>query len=167
MHGWMDRRGRASRQGANLDLQEITCLVFLRTSNKTYSVSFHVSCFSPINKILRSNKRVSFLLACFLSLVKKIEATRRKQEALEHIKFCVKLYRIQQSNGRYFLHEHPRSASSWHGEVVMSLCRDAGVYVAVVDQCRYGLTSVGFEGKGPAHKPTRFMTNSPDQSGTS
>ena len=89
------------------------------------------------------------------------EVARRKAEALEHIKFCVKLYRIQQANGRYFLHEHPRSASSWHEEVVTKLCRDAGVYVTVADQCRYGLTSIGPEGKGPAQKPTKFMTNSP------
>ena len=34
-------------------------------------------------------------------------------EAVEHIEFVVKLYKKQLAEGRYFLHEHPETASSW------------------------------------------------------
>ena len=33
-------------------------------------------------------------------------------EAIEHIRFCVKIYKKQIEAGRYFLHEHPATASS-------------------------------------------------------
>ena len=33
--------------------------------------------------------------------------------AKEHIKFCLELYETQRNAGRYFLHEHPHTATSW------------------------------------------------------
>eukprot|EP00973_Karenia_brevis_P084114 11670821-Karenia_brevis.AAC.1 len=41
------------------------------------------------------------------------EAWRKWEQAVEHVSFCMKLYSIQIEAGRYFLHEHPLSASSW------------------------------------------------------
>ncbi len=40
------------------------------------------------------------------------ETKVRYMEAVEHIKFVVKLYRKQVEAGRWFLHEHPAGASS-------------------------------------------------------
>ena len=34
-------------------------------------------------------------------------------EGIVHMNFCVELYRMQMDSGRFFLHEHPLSASSW------------------------------------------------------
>ena len=34
-------------------------------------------------------------------------------KAIDHIKFCIKLYKMQMDAGRYWLHEHPWSAKSW------------------------------------------------------
>jgi hypothetical protein len=34
---------------------------------------------------------------------------RMKKEGMDHLKFCMMLYRIQVENGMYFLHEHPPS----------------------------------------------------------
>ena len=35
------------------------------------------------------------------------------RQARIHFEFCASLYQIQADQGRYFLHEHPASASSW------------------------------------------------------
>ena len=85
----------------------------------------------------------------------------RKKAARVHLEFCAKLYKLQHRAGRHFLHEHPRSASSWHEETITDLCQFEGVLTVTAVQCRYGLTAQDPEGKGPAQKPTRFMTNSP------
>ena len=41
------------------------------------------------------------------------EAWAKWNQAIEHLNFCMHLYKIQINAGRYFLHEHPMSASSW------------------------------------------------------
>ena len=35
------------------------------------------------------------------------------EKGLRHMRFAIKLYRLQAIQGRWFLHEHPNSASSW------------------------------------------------------
>ena len=35
------------------------------------------------------------------------------EEARRHLEFVCKLYRMQHQSGRYYLHEHPYSATSW------------------------------------------------------
>ena len=86
----------------------------------------------------------------------------RKRVARAHLEFCAKLHKIQHNAGRYFLHEHPNSATSWHEESIKELCGLEGVLTVVADQCEYGLTAVGPNARGPAQKPTRFMTNAPE-----
>ena len=77
-----------------------------------------------------------------------------------HLMFCCTMYREQAAAGRYFLHEHPQSASSWKEECLQRLAADPMVFETVMDQCAYGLTSRDKEGEGPAKKPTKFYTNS-------
>ena len=72
----------------------------------------------------------------------------------------MKLYQIQWSEGRYFVHEHPESASSWQEQCVNEMLRKQGVIRVTGDQCRYGLTSHDGMRTGPARKSTGFMTNS-------
>ena len=81
------------------------------------------------------------------------------KRAVEHLEFCILLYREQLRNGRYFLHEHPAQASSWQEEAMKSLMSEVGVEAAVCDQCMYG--SESFDGS-PVKKPTRFITNAPE-----
>ena len=83
-----------------------------------------------------------------------------KQRARIHLVFCVRLYREQLRAGRYFLHEHPKLASSWAEDCVKSLAQDPTVMKTEIDQCAYGLLSKDKEGVGPAKKPTSFLTNS-------
>ena len=35
------------------------------------------------------------------------------EKAREHVRFCIKIYRMQMEAGRMFMHEHPTGASSW------------------------------------------------------
>ena len=51
----------------------------------------------------------------------------------EHMEFAVRMYRIQLNEGRYFIHEHPASATSWRLPVVRKLWKEEGVRVVVAD----------------------------------
>ena len=59
----------------------------------------------------------------------------------QHLKFCATRYKLQQDNGRYFLHEHPQSASSWKETCIKQLLKNEGVEPVVADQCCYGSSS--------------------------
>ena len=78
-----------------------------------------------------------------------------KARGMKHLKFCCDLYEYQVSNGRYFLHEHPAQATSWHTDVVKRIMNMEGVDRAVGHQCQYGAESNGQRIK----KPTGFMSN--------
>ena len=79
----------------------------------------------------------------------------------ELLEFCIKMYELQWREGRYFLHEHPETASSWQEDCVKKMLQRQGVVRFTGDQCRYGLTSSDGHREGPARKRTSFMTNSP------
>ena len=89
-----------------------------------------------------------------------------KQEKLEegkrHLRFCMKLYRMQVASGRMFLHEHPFTATSWNMPEVKAVAQLAGVQSVIADQGMYGLKVRG-QKQGevlPAKKSSRFLTNS-------
>ena len=42
------------------------------------------------------------------------EKERRMHEARALLRFCAKTHTHQITGGRYYLHEHPASAKSWH-----------------------------------------------------
>ena len=52
--------------------------------------------------------------------------------------FAASLYLEQIHAGRYFLHEHPRHASSWKVPAMEELIRIPGVTFTYGDQCQYG-----------------------------
>ena len=85
-----------------------------------------------------------------------------KKKALIHLQFCAAMYREQLRGGRYFLHEHPDTATSWKVPCIERLAEMPEVLIAKADQCMFGLTSRDQLGVAPAKKPTRFMTNSPE-----
>ena len=78
-----------------------------------------------------------------------------------HLRFCAKLYKMQIDQGRYFVHEHPQSASSWKESCIKQLLQKEGVQQVVAEQCCYGLKAHDGVQEGPARKSTRFMTNPP------
>ena len=81
------------------------------------------------------------------------------EEGRNHLKFCAALYQIQMDQGRYFLHEHPWSASSWKEPCIQSLVQDPRVNVVKGDMCCFGMyQNVGTE-EMFVKKSTGFMTN--------
>ena len=70
-----------------------------------------------------------------------VEKLRR--EAVRHLRFVIGLYRIQLSNGRHFLHEHPETATSWSDPATLDLLSMPKVSSVVSDQCEYSLLTPG------------------------
>ena len=50
-----------------------------------------------------------------------------KQRSRRHLTFCVKIYRAQMEQGRYFLHEHLFGAGSWRKDNMEKLKSDSRV----------------------------------------
>ena len=91
------------------------------------------------------------------------EVKRRVNEGMRHIKFVVKLYKNQMRRGKWFVHEHPRSALSWKTRPIVSLMKKHGATTTVCHQCMFDLKTPGPDGAPAlAKKPTRWMTNSPE-----
>ena len=89
------------------------------------------------------------------------EEERRLAYGRKHFEFCTKLYDIQWRAGRYFLHEHPAEASSWHEKCISNLLQRHGVARVNGDLCQYGMTTTAEGVTGPARKRTGFLTNFP------
>ena len=90
------------------------------------------------------------------------EVVRRERlEADVHLEFCVQLYNDQRIAGRYFLHEHPKGATSWKNDRMMELASKKGVLRLVGHMCPHGMESEDAEGKGLVLKPTGWLTNCP------
>ncbi len=100
------------------------------------------------------------------SLSKRQRDEEKYQKALraakEHVKFCLELYDMQMKAGRYFLHEHPHSASSWAMPEVLKMLMIDEVDVMVCDMCAFGMIIKDPDGEALARKRTRVMSNSPE-----
>ena len=92
--------------------------------------------------------------------MRKADVDKLMAEGRLHLEFMIKIYRKQVEAGRYFLHEHPATAVSWHEKSVLNMALLPGVQIVTADQCMYGLTTKSENGgEDPAKKPTKFMTN--------
>ena len=76
-----------------------------------------------------------------------------------HLEFCMKLYKIQAQQGRYFLHEHPAGATSWKNEKVKELLDMKGVEKVIGHMCAFGMIQEDEQGEALIKKPTAFMGN--------
>ena len=66
------------------------------------------------------------------------------------------------SHGRYFLHEHPATDSSWKKEEMLGLMNHDKVDRVVGHMCVHGMTSTMADGTiALVKKPTGWLTNSP------
>ena len=84
-----------------------------------------------------------------------------KEKAIAHVKYSMKLPKLQISRGAYFLFEHPAHATSWELPCIKEVMKMTGVEAVVGDMCTYGLTTLGEDRKTmvPAKKLTQFMGN--------
>ena len=89
------------------------------------------------------------------------EMLRKVQEGREHLRFCCKLYLKQIERKKFFLHEHPASASSWHQEDIAEVEQHPEVQKVTGHMCEQGMTLEDEHGVGFAKKPTSYLTNSP------
>ena len=91
------------------------------------------------------------------------EKAKRFIKAKKHFDFMCELYREQIQQGRWVLHEHPASATSWNHKAVVEIFQMEGMHSVLADQCRFGLSTKGPDGRQhPAKKRTRFMSNAPE-----
>ncbi len=85
-----------------------------------------------------------------------------KAKAAKHINFMIGLYREHIEDGHYFLHEHPRWATSWKLPEMEKLMAMPGLGLSHADQCQYGAEAQrGTQRGSPILRPTGFMSNSP------
>ena len=80
-------------------------------------------------------------------------------EARKHLRFVISLYREQETEGRYWLHEHPQGAASWQEPAMVELLAFGHAYVVNANMCQFGMTSSDEDGEGLVFKPTKFATN--------
>ena len=78
------------------------------------------------------------------------------------IKFVMTLYVKQVNEGRLFLHEHPKDATSWKLKEVVAVKSLNGAMTVDADLYMFGLATPGRSKTQlvPAKKPATFMTNS-------
>ena len=88
------------------------------------------------------------------------EFRQRLKEAESHVEFCIKLYVMQIRGGRYYLHEHPRGATSWKLPVVQKFIRETSALFVDSNMCAFDMMAEDKQGVGYVFKPIRFMTNS-------
>ena len=92
-----------------------------------------------------------------------MEYKRAKIEAITHIDFMVELYYGQMEDGNYFLHEHPRYATSWQLDMGEKMLKLPTVGRSHADQCQCGAEARRGKHQGrPILKPTGFMSNAPE-----
>ena len=66
----------------------------------------------------------------------------------------MELYELQHRGGRYVIHEHLASATSWAEGCVRRIAQMDGVQVVTGDQCQYDATTKAGE---PLKKPRRAV----------
>ena len=82
-------------------------------------------------------------------------------EARIHLAFCAELDKMQIDSGRYYLHEHPTSASSWNEPCMQDIIKDPEHFTARIHMCAYEMKIPDKHGNEYIYKPTQFITNSP------
>ena len=82
---------------------------------------------------------------------------RERAAADVHLAFVCEIYRLQLDSGRYFLHEHPDSATSWTLKCVKEVMAHKDVRRVIGDQCQYGQET---DAGKPMRKRTGWMSNS-------
>ena len=79
-----------------------------------------------------------------------------------NVKLCINIYKYQDEQGRYYLHEHPQTAASWQLEAMKGLAATPHAITVVSNLCQFNLRTTYAEGSVVlAKKPTQFLTHSP------
>ena len=86
---------------------------------------------------------------------------KKLADAVEHIRFCFKIYKLQRKAGRLFAHEHPSTATSWSLPEVLDMLVKEDVQSVEVYMCHFGLKAEDADGVSEAlvRKRTKVLTN--------
>ena len=68
---------------------------------------------------------------------------------------------MQIDGGRYYLHEHPLTASSWQEPCLNKIIKHEHNIVTRIHMCAYNMRIPDNQGREYIFKPTQFITNSP------
>ena len=92
---------------------------------------------------------------------------KKYDDGLILLQFSVDVYWDQVARGKFFLHEHLATDSSWGLPMIWELAVHPGVTIATGDICRWGMHLVehketqGIDQSILVKKPTKWMTNCP------
>jgi hypothetical protein len=90
---------------------------------------------------------------------------KQREEGKLHLRNSIRFYRQQMSRDRYFLHEHPWGADSWHEPEMESLINEPNVFLVKGPMCRWGMKAIDRRENPPregfVRKETGWLTNSP------
>ena len=90
------------------------------------------------------------------------EKRRRLEESRGHLEFVSSLYEMQARTGRYFMHEHPRQATSWQEPCIIRVQKRTKAEKLNLNMCQYGMTTADASGEElPVLKATTVLTNMP------
>ena len=67
------------------------------------------------------------------------EWINKYEEGVLLLQYAVDLYWDQIARGKFFLHEHPATASSWDLPMIKELAEHPGVEIVTGDMCRWGM----------------------------
>ena len=82
-------------------------------------------------------------------------------EARTHLAFMAAIYAHQVREGRFFLHEHPATATSWDEPCMTELAKMPSVDTIINHKCQCGLLLPDATGRPtPVKKLTKWMSNS-------
>ena len=95
-----------------------------------------------------------------------VEIAKTEKEGRKHLHTSVDAYWTQLNAGRFFLHEHPRWATSWSDAKLQELQNDPRVYTVNGPMCRWEMVSEEAQGFGYVKKETQFLTNSKELADT-
>ena len=77
-----------------------------------------------------------------------------------HIRFCLKMYRIQIKAKRYFVLEHPEQSRAWQMPEVVEFLLQFEVDSTVLHMCAFGMTAIDEKREALVQKATRVMSSS-------
>ena len=89
---------------------------------------------------------------------RKVEA--EEIEGMRLLERAIEICEDQHAQGGYFLHEHPKGASSWKCEKVQRLMGQPGIYCVTSPMCKWEMTQEDGAGVGFIRKETKWLTNS-------
>ena len=87
---------------------------------------------------------------------------RELDEAKDHIRWVMRLCAMQARANRYFVFEHPASATSWEMAEIQKVREMPGVVRVKFDMCQFGMEAIDpADGMvKPVQKQTAVLTNS-------